>query len=100
MPFICDCSFPIPSSIESEACTVEAAGVGSPVNTFPVTAEFVKVTAPEIFDVPSTLLKVPVASPLIDKSLAVCHAVAVSAFPVTFPCKSLCTVEGKLKVVV
>ena len=84
-PFICDCSFPIPSTIESVAKTLAAAGVGNPVNTLPVTELLSNVIAPLSFDVPSILDIIPVASPVTDKSLDVSQAVAVSALPVKAP---------------
>jgi hypothetical protein len=43
------------------------------------------VIAPLSFDVPSILDIIPVASPVTDKSLAVCQAVEVSALPVNAP---------------
>ena len=60
-PFICDCSFPIPSTIESVANTELAEGLGNPVNTFAVTELLSNVTAPLTLLVPSTLDIVPVA---------------------------------------
>ena len=102
--FIWDCTFPNASSIVSEGSIFPAAGVGSPVRTFATTAEFNKVTAPLTLLVPSTLEIVPVASLVKDKSLAVSHLVAVSAFPVkspvTFPVTFTTIVEGKLIVAV
>ena len=94
IPLIWDCNFPKPSKIESVAKTVAAAGVGNPVNTFPVTELLSNVTAPLTGCVPFTFKSVPVASPVTDKLLAVSQAVAVSALP----CKSLCIGDGKLKV--
>ena len=97
-------TFPNASRIVSAGSIFPAAGVGSPVKTFAVTAEFNKVTAPLTLPLPSTLDIVPVASLVKDKSLAVCQAVAVSAFPVkspvTFPVTFTFIVEGKLIVAV